>query len=151
MTVAHSQSAAEAKAWRQVWARFGVGPQVLYLAGPLRGDGSPGAIAHNQAQMAAMARRVQALLPEAVLVVPHGNFSYLDESGEDGLAVRARVLLACERLLLRCDGMILCGERLSPGMAGEKAVADRAGIPVLQVPGWAPVTLLAAEPVAPAV
>jgi len=122
--------------WREVQARFGGTPQVLYVAGPLRGDGSPEAIAHNQAQMAAMARRLQALLPAAVLVVPHLNFSFVDEAGDGGLEVRARVLEACERLLLRCDGMIQCGAHLSPGMAREKAVAERSGLPVLEVPGW---------------
>ena len=122
--------------WRHLQARFGRAPMVLYVAGPLRGDGSPEAIAHNQARMAAHARRLQALLPQAVLVVPHLNFSYVDEAGEGGLAVRAQVLLACERLLLRCDGMILCGDTLSPGMAREKLVADRSGLPIAQVPGW---------------
>jgi hypothetical protein len=122
--------------WRELQARFGGAPRVLYVAGPLRGDGSPEAIAHNQAQMAAMARRLQELLPLAVLVVPHLNFSFVDEAGEGGLEVRARVLEACERLLLRCDGMIQCGATLSPGMAREKAVAERSGLPVLAVPGW---------------
>ena len=122
--------------WRAVQQRFGVTPMVLYVAGPLRGDGTPRAIRHNQRQMELMARHLQALLPEAVLVVPHGNFSFVDEAGEAGLAVRGRVLEACERLLLRCDGMILCGETLSPGMARERAVAQGAGLPILQVAGW---------------
>ena len=124
--------------WGRLQAAFGQGPMVLYVAGPLRGDGSPAAIHHNQAQMALMARRLQALLPRAVLVVPHLNFSFVDESGAQGLAVRAQVLDCCERLLLRCDGMILCGAELSPGMAREKAVAERSGLPILQVPGWQP-------------
>lgn len=124
--------------WHQLQERFGQAPMVLYLAGPLRGDGTPRAIGHNQAQMTLMARRVQALLPQATLVVPHGNFSFVDEAGEGGLAARTQVLLACERLLLRCDGLLLCGESLSPGMAMEKAVAQRAGLPLLQLPGWEP-------------
>ena len=121
---------------RQIQDQFGGAPLVLYVAGPLRGDGSARAICHNQAQMALAARKLQALLPQATLVVPHGNFYFVDESGDDGLAVRAQVLRDCERLLLRCDGMILCGEQLSPGMAQERAVAERAGLPILQVPGW---------------
>ena len=124
--------------WDHLQRRFGGGPLVLYVAGPLRGDGSPGAIRHNQAQMAAMARRLQALLPEAALVVPHGNFSFVDEAGPEGLAVREQVLRACEALLLRCDGMIQCGATPSPGMARELRVAERAGLPVVQVPGWTP-------------
>ena len=123
--------------WRQLQDCFGHRPRVVYVAGPLRGDGSPRAIRYNQAQMQAMARKLQALLPEATLVVPHGNFSFVDESGQAGLAARSQVLLACERLLLRCDGIILCGLTLSPGMAREQAVAQAAGLPMLQVPGWA--------------
>lgn len=120
--------------WTELRARFGQGPQVLYLAGPLRGDGSAQAIRANQVRMMARARLIQDLLPEAALVVPHANFAYVDESGPDGWAARARVLDACERLLLRCDGLILCGTFLSPGMAREKAAAERAGIPILHLP-----------------
>jgi hypothetical protein len=122
--------------WDHLQRRFGGGPLVLYVAGPLRGDGSPGAIRHNQARMAAMARRLQALLPQAALVVPHGNFSFVDEAGPEGLGVREQVLRACEALVLRCDGLIQCGAVPSPGMARELRVAERAGIPVVQVPGW---------------
>ena len=104
---------------RQIQDQFGGAPLVLYVAGPLRGDGSARAICHNQAQMARSLPRGKLLL-----------------AGDDGLAVRAQVLRDCERLLLRCDGMILCGEQLSPGMAQERAVAERAGLPILQVPGW---------------
>jgi hypothetical protein len=126
--------ALERNPWHELQARFGQGPRVLYLAGPLRGDGTPEAIRRNQTRMMARARLIQDLLPEAALVVPHANFAYLDESGPEGAAVRARVLDACERLLLRCDGMILCGAVLSPGMAREKAAAERAGIPILVLP-----------------
>lgn len=120
--------------WRELQVRFGREPLVLYLAGPLRGDGTPGAIRRNQVRMMARARLIQDLLPLAVLVVPHGNFAFVDESGAGGLGVRARVLEACERLLLRCDGLILCGTELSPGMVLEKATAERAGLPIVQLP-----------------
>ena len=120
--------------WGELQARFGQGPWVLYVAGPLRGDGSPEAIRANQARMMARARHLQDLLPQAVLVVPHTNFAFVDESGPGGLGVRARVLEACERLLLRCDGMILCGLTLSPGMARERAAAEKAGMPIVQLP-----------------
>ena len=73
-------------------------------------------------------------LPEAALVVPHCNFSFMDEAGPGGLAVRARVLAACERLLLRCDGLILCGQELTEGMAMERAAAIAAGLPIVQLP-----------------
>lgn len=120
--------------WRELQARFGQGSWVLYLAGPLRGDGSPGAIRRNQVRMLARARLVQDLLPSAVLVVPHANFAFVDESGPGGLGVRARVLDACEALLLRCDALVLCGGELTTGMAREKAAAEKAGLPVLVLP-----------------
>ena len=132
MTAIHA--ALERDPWQELQKRFGQAPRVLYLAGPLRGDGSAEAIRRNQVRMMARARLVQELLPQAALVVPHGNFAYVDESGPGGLAVRAQVLDACIRLLLRCDGLILCGSVLSPGMAHEKAEAERAGIPIVQLP-----------------
>lgn len=125
-------------AWGELRARFGGAPWVLYLAGPLRGDGTPEAIRRNQVRMLARARLIQDLLPEATLVVPHGNFAFVDESGAGGLAVRAKVLEDCERLLLRCDGLVLCGPELSPGMAHEKALAERAGLPIVQLPALSP-------------
>lgn len=120
--------------WLALQARFGGRSVVLYLAGPLRGDGSPAAIRANQVRMLARARLVQELLPQAALVVPHANFAYLDESGPDGLMVRARVLEACERLLLRCDALVLCGTTLTEGMARERQAALEAGLPVLTLP-----------------
>ena len=120
--------------WLELQARFGQGPRVLYVAGPLRGDGTPEAIRGNQLRMQARARLLQDLLPEAALVVPHCNFSFMDEAGPGGLAVRARVLAACERLLLRCDGLILCGQELTEGMAMERAAAIAAGLPIVQLP-----------------
>ena len=127
----------EAAAWMVpavLLLTYGGIPLVLYLAGPLRGDGTPGAIRRNQVRMMARARLIQELLPQAVLVVPHGNFSYIDEAGPGGLQVRARVLEACERLLLRCDGLVLCGSILTQGMLREKAAAEQAGLPIVQLP-----------------
>lgn len=120
--------------WSQLQARFGGAPRVLYLAGPFRGDGSRQAIHRNQMRMMARARLIQDLLPEAVLVLPHTNFAFLDESGPGGLDVRARALAACERLLLRCDGLVLCGTTLTEGMARERDAALAAGLPIVQLP-----------------
>ncbi len=123
------------QAWRQVKTALGPNPGVVYLAGPLRGDGTPGAIAHNQASMGLLARWAQAVLPTATLVVPHLNFTFVDESGEQGLAVRSRVLRSCERLVARSDALVLCGQPTA-GMEQERQVADFMKIPVFSVPGW---------------
>lgn len=125
---------AEPTGWDELRRRFGRGPWVLYLAGPLRGDGTAEVILANQMRMMARARLIQEFLPEATLVVPHGNFAFVDEAGPGGLAARAKVLADCERLLLRCDGLVLCGRERSPGMIHEEEVARRAGFPVVRLP-----------------
>jgi hypothetical protein len=125
-------------AWRRLRDALEPEPGLVYLARPLRGDGSPDAIRHNQAAMARLCRWAQAVLPRAVLVVPHLAFAYLDESGAGGLRVRTQALRACGQLLARCDVLVLCGTALTAGMALEREVAQAARIPWFQVPGWDP-------------
>jgi hypothetical protein len=125
-------------AWRSVQESMGPDPGLVYLAGPLRGDGSPAGIRHNQAAMANLCRWAQAILPQAILVVPHLNFAYLDESGTRGLDVRTLALRACERLVARCDALVLCGTPLTEGMRKELAIAKSCGLPVFEVPKWDP-------------
>ena len=122
-------------AWRAVQEGLGPAPGVVYLAGPLRGNGSLAAIAHNRAAMARLAAWAQAVLPAATLVVPHLNFGFLDESGERGLARREQILSACESLLARSDALILCGEP-TEGMRREHDLADTLWMPTFSVPGW---------------
>ena len=123
------------EAWRAIQEALGSVPGVVYLAGPLRGDGSPAAIAHNRAAMARLAAWAQAVLPAATLVVPHLNFGFLDESGERGLILREQILVACESLLARCDALILCGNP-TEGMRRERELADTLWMPTFSVPGW---------------
>ncbi len=123
------------EAWGQLKIALGPDPGVVYLAGPLRGDGSPEAISHNQGSMKVLARWTQAVLPTATLVVPHLNFEFVDESGEQGLTVRAQVLRSCEQLVARSNAIILFGPS-TEGMQRERLVADGMGIPVFSVPGW---------------
>ncbi len=123
------------QAWHQVKAVLGPNPGVVYLAGPLRGDGSPKSIAHNQASMGVLARWAQAVLPTATLVVPHLNFTFMDESGEQGLGIRTQVLRSCERLVARSDALVLCGPP-TEGMEQERLMATFMKIPILRVPGW---------------
>ena len=122
-------------AWESLKTALGPDPGVVYLAGPLRGNGSPEAITYNQGAMKVLARWAQAVLPTATLVVPHLNFEFVDESGERGLAVRAQVLRSCERLVARSNALILCGPP-TEGMQRESLVADGMGIPAFSVPGW---------------
>ena len=122
-------------AWASLKTALGPDPGVVYLAGPLRGDGTPEAIAHNQGAMKVLARWAQAVLPKATLVVPHLNFEFVDESGERGLTVRAQVLRSCEQLVARSNALILFGPP-TEGMQRERLVAEGMGLPVFSVPGW---------------
>ena len=125
------------EAWERVKEALELNPGVVYLAGPLRGDGSPEAIAHNQAAMRTVSRWAQAVLPAATLLVPHLNFAFVDESGEGGLTVRSQVLQSCERLVSRSDALISFGPP-TEGMRREEAVAQGIGIPAFSVPAWDP-------------
>lgn len=125
------------ESWERVKEALGAEPGVVYLAGPLRGDGSPEAISHNQAAMRTVSRWAQAVLPSATLLVPHLNFAFVDESGEGGLEVRSQVLRACERLVGRSDALIAFGPS-TEGMRREQAVARGLGIPTFSVPAWDP-------------
>ena len=125
------------EAWERVKEALRPEPGVVYLAGPLRGDGSPETIAHNQAAMRTVSRWAQAVLPAATLLVPHLNFAFVDESGENGLAVRSQVLQSCERLVARSDAIICFGPP-TEGMRREQDVALGMGIPRFTVPCWDP-------------
>ena len=123
------------QAWEGIQRRIGSSQRMIYVAGPLRGDGRPESIAHNQEAMRNLCRWIQALLPDAVLVVPHLNFAFLDESGPGGLEVRRRALRACETMVARCDALLLCGGP-TEGMLREREIALACGLPVLEAPGW---------------
>lgn len=124
--------------WAWIRAELGSRPGIVYLAGPYRGDGSRAAMAHNQARMADLSRFVQAVLPDAALVVPHLNFAYLDEAGPGGAGVRDRVLAACATLVRASGALVLCGDELTSGMRRELDAALEAGLPVFGAPGWDP-------------
>lgn len=124
------------QAWAQVKGALGDRDFLVYLAGPLRGDGTAEDIRHNQTRMLLQARWAQAVLPKATLMVPHANFAFLDESQDRDGRIRGLALRGCEKVLSRCDAMVLCGRELSPGMAMEQRLAKNLRIPTLQVPGW---------------
>jgi hypothetical protein len=86
------------------------------------------------------------VLPQAALFVPHGNFSFLDESGDPSGQVREQALRSCLRVLSRCDALVLCAAEPSPGMLLEQDLARRVGLPVFQVPGWEPFVAGGASP-----
>lgn len=126
------------QAWQVVKQGLAGKAPLVYLAGPVRGDGSGECVRFNHDRMLLQARWAQAVLPEASLFVPHGNFAFLDESGDPTGQVRELALRSCLQVLSRCDALVLCAEEPSPGMLLERDLAVRMGLPVFQVPGWDP-------------
>jgi len=124
------------QAWEKVKATLGQEPFLVYLAGPVRGNGSQACMRFNRNQMMLLAQWAQGVLPKATLFVPHGNFAFLDESRDPNGQVRELAMRSCEQVLSRCDALVLCASELSPGMLQERNVAQQLGIPVFQVPGW---------------
>ena len=126
------------RAWETIQAEVGQTDALIYLAGPLRGDGSQDCIRYNQAQMMLLAQWAQGILPQATLCVPHCNFAFLDETRDPLGRVRELALRGCEKLLSRSDFLILCGDAPSPGMMREREVAMQMGMPIFHAPGWDP-------------
>jgi hypothetical protein len=124
------------EAWERLRAELGQAEALVYLAGPVRGDGTRACMRHNQLQMLLLAQWAQGVLPRAALFVPHCNFAFLDESRDTEGRVRGLAMRSCEKLLSRSDVLVLCAERPSPGMVRERQVALELGLPVVQVPGW---------------
>lgn len=124
------------QAWETIRAELGQTDALLYMAGPLLGDGSHACIRHNQVQMMLQAQWAQGVLPQATLFVPHCNFAFLDESRDPAGRARELAMRGCERILSRSDVLIVCGSALTPGMMREKEVAMQLGLPIFQVPGW---------------
>lgn len=123
-------------AWEKVKSTLGQKPYLIYLAAPVRGDGSQACMRFNRSQMMLLAQWAQGVLPHATLFVPHGNFAFLDESRDPTGQVRELAMRSCEQVLSRCDALVLCAGILSPGMMRERDIAQQLGIPVFQVPGW---------------
>jgi hypothetical protein len=126
------------KAWERIQSEQGLADALFYLAGPVRGDGTRACMRHNQLQMLVLAQWAQGVLPRATLFVPHCNFAFLDESRDPNGLVRDLAMRGCEKVLSRSDVLVLCADKLSPGMVRETQVAMQLGIPVFQVPGWDP-------------
>ena len=128
---------ASLQAWAAVQSALARDTPLVYLAGPVRGDGSQACMRFNHDRMLAQAQWAQAVLPQATLFVPHGNFAYLDESEPSG-RVRELALRGCLQVLSRCDALVLCAAEPSPGMLLEQQLARNLGLPAFQVPGWDP-------------
>lgn len=97
---------------------------VVYIASPLSGD------VEQNLQFARQACRY-AISEGVVPFAPHLLYTQmLDDSDPEE---RQLGIDMGNRMLKLCDELWLCGDRISPGMAGEKELAERLGIPVRSV------------------
>ena len=96
----------------------------VYIASPLSGD------VKRNLQFARQACRY-AISEEMTPFCPHLLYTQmLDDSDPEE---RQLGIDMGNRMLRLCDELWLCGDRISPGMAGEKEMAERLGIPVRSV------------------
>ena len=97
---------------------------LVYVASPLFGD---------EEQNLEFARKTcrYAIEQEVTPFAPHLLYTQmLDDSSP---ADRQLGIEMGSQMLELCDELWLCGDRISEGMANEKALADQLGIPVRQV------------------
>lgn len=97
---------------------------VVYIASPLSGDVEQNLQFARQACRYAIA---QGVTPFA----PHLLYTQMldDKSPEE----RQLGIDMGNRMLELCDELWLCGDHVSPGMEGEKELAERMGIPVRSI------------------
>ena len=99
-------------------------PRWVYIASPLSGD------VKRNLQFARQACRY-AISEEMTPFCPHLLYTQmLDDSDPEE---RQLGIDLGNRMLRLCDELWLCGDWISPGMAGEKEMAERLGIPVRSV------------------
>lgn len=106
--------------------------QRLYICSPLSAPTGPG-IRRNML----CARQYMELVAGHYgcrAVAPH---AYLPELLDDQIPAERELALSFgKQLLYLCDALVICGDVISKGMAGEIALAARLGKPVLRTPHW---------------
>lgn len=103
--------------------------QVVYLAHPVSGD-----VAANIARAMRWLRWLMDNEPDVAFCCPW--LPYLDVLNEDNAEHRARGLRDDVEIAKRCDGIVLCGGRLSGGMALERDAVIAAGGFVIDLTGF---------------
>lgn len=95
--------------------------KVVYIASPLSGD------VEQNLDFARRACRY-AISQGAAPFAPH--LLYTQMLDDNSPRERQAGIEMGYRMLERCDELWLCGERISPGMAAEKELAESLGLPV---------------------
>ena len=95
--------------------------KLVYIASPLSGDVERNLDFARQACLSAMAQGATPFAPH--LLYPQ----MLDDNDP---VQRELGMKMGEQMLALCDELWLCGDRISPGMAGELELAEELGVPV---------------------
>lgn len=98
--------------------------KVVYIASPLSGDVERNLQFARQACRYAIAQGVTPFAPHLL---------YTQMLNDSSPVERQLGIDMGNQMLKLCGELWLCGDRVSPGMAGEKALAERIGIPVRSV------------------
>jgi hypothetical protein len=88
-------------------------------------------VAYNLRSALAWWRWLEGTLTEIVFAMPW--FTNVTANGEGDRAKINRGLRDDAAIVQRCDGIVLCGSRVSSGMAIEAEAAKMAGLPVFQI------------------
>ena len=98
--------------------------QLVYIASPLSGDVTRNLIFARQACRFAIAKGVTPFAPH--LLYPQILDDNDPQERQLGIDLGGRMLALCRALWL-------CGDRISPGMDGERKLAEQLGIPVYRI------------------
>ena len=98
--------------------------KLVYVASPLSGDVEKNLDFARQACLSAMAQGVTPFAPH--LLYPQ----MLDDNDP---VQRELGMKMGNQMLALCDELWLCGDRISPGMASEKKLAEELDIPVQRI------------------
>ncbi len=102
---------------------------VVYFAHPLGGD-----IAANTKDALTWLAFLMKVEPEVCFIAPWIACVIAGADDNDPRA-RERGLLDAEAVIPRCHGIVLCGSRISSGMAREVAVARQVGLRIYSLVG----------------
>lgn len=92
--------------------------KLLYLAHPVAPrDGET--IESNLASAESWLSSLQAANPDAAIICPWLTWIRVCHDDDNDILARERGLLRCERAARPCDGILLCGPRISLGMRRE--------------------------------
>lgn len=92
--------------------------RVVYFSHPCGND-----IEGNRKKVREYVRAYTASFPKVMAIIPHYNFSYLDEMNGE----RSQIMAACMKAVAICHTMVICGKIMTPGMQEELEEAKRLG------------------------